>query len=53
MEARETQEEAEEEEGAEEKEEQAREQAWEEEAPSYWELNLETSPEIAWTLIAF
>ena len=24
-----------------------------EEAPSYWEPNLETSPEIAWTSIAF
>ena len=48
MEVGETQEEAEEEEGAEEEEEQAQ-----EEAPSYWELNLETSPEIAWTLIAF
>ena len=35
-------------------EEQVREQApAEEEAPNYWELNLETSLEIAWTLIAF
>ena len=34
---------------AEAEEEQARE---EEVAPNYWERNLETSPEIAWTLIA-
>ena len=35
-------------------EEQAREQEpAEEEAPSYWEPNLETSPEITWMSIAF
>ena len=38
---------------AEAEEEQAQEQAQEEEgAPNYWELNLETSSEIAWMLIA-
>ena len=50
-EAEETQEEEEEEEEEEEAQEEAQEEA-REEAPNYWELNLETSPEIVSMSIA-